>query len=199
MQGLLNRTRRLLLGRDPGSIYLAKKYPSESIGHGSYGDLTILKWDSAHQLKIGSFCSFAADVTVFLGGEHRTDWVTTYPFNVLNPRFKALEGHPHSKGDVEIGNDVWVGQGAAILSGVHIGDGAVIGAFAVVTKNVPPYAIAAGNPAKLVRYRFSNEVIEQLSQIQWWDWPEDRILRAVPFLQSDRIHEFLALVRSGQL
>jgi acetyltransferase-like isoleucine patch superfamily enzyme len=188
---------RKIFGRE--SIYLADRFPQETIGRRSYGGLTVLKYDSTHRLRIGSFCSFAADVTVFLGGDHRTDWITTYPFNVLDRRFANITGHPHSKGDVVIGNDVWVGRGAAILSGVTIGDGAAIGAYAVVTKDVPSYAIVAGNPAKLVRLRFSEQVIEELGRVRWWDWPDERLNRAVPYLQSDRIDEFLSLVRSGKL
>ena len=138
-------------------------------------------------------------MTIFLGGEHRSDWVTTYPFNVLDPRFTHIKGHPHSKGDVVIGNDVWVGRGAAILSGVRVGDGAVIGAYAVVVRDVPAYGIVAGNPAKLLRTRFSDAIIEELEDVRWWDWPDERIDRAVPYLQSDRIDEFLNLVRDGKL
>lgn len=190
---------RQILGRESNPVYLADRHPNESIGRRSYGDVTILRYDSSQRLRIGSFCSFAEDVTVFLGGEHRVDWITTYPFNVLDERFAAITGHPHSKGDVEIGNDVWVGRGAVILSGVKVGDGAVIGAYAVVTRDVPPYGIVAGNPAKLLRLRFSEEVIEELERIRWWGWPDERLDRAVPYLQSDRIDNFLSLVRLGKL
>jgi acetyltransferase-like isoleucine patch superfamily enzyme len=197
----LTRAVATLAGRIPGkeSIYLADRFPDETIGRGSYGGLTILKYDSENRLRIGSFCSFAADVTVFLGGDHRMDWITTYPFNVLDQRFADITGHPRSKGDVVIGNDVWLGRGAVILSGVTVGNGAAIGAYAVVTKDVPPYGIVAGNPAKLLRLRFSEKVIEELQRIRWWDWPDERLDRAVPYLQSDRIDEFLSLVRSGEL
>src|SRR5208283_2957437 len=104
------------------------------------------------------FCSIAPNrVTIVLGGQHRPDWVSSYPFNDLFIEFKRFKGSPVSKGDVIIGNDVWIGLDAVILSGIKIGDGAVIGSNALVTKDVPPYAIVGGNPAKLIRYRFDEE------------------------------------------
>src|SRR4030095_4167165 len=102
----------------------------------------------------------------------RPDWVTTYPFNVLDPRFAHISGHPRSKGDVAIGNDVWVGRAAVILSGVRVGAGAGIGAYALVTKDVPDYSIVGGNPARLLRMRFTPEIVAKLRDIRWWDWPE---------------------------
>lgn len=129
---------------------LNRQFPQYDIGKWSYGKLKILARREGASLKIGSFCSFSTEVKIFLGGEHRTDWVTTYPFNKLWKSAKTFTGHPSTKGDVIIGNDVWVGHAAVILSGVMIGDGAVVGANAVVTKNVPPYGIVAGNPARLI-------------------------------------------------
>ncbi|HEX5127349.1 MAG TPA: CatB-related O-acetyltransferase, partial [Rhodocyclaceae bacterium] len=132
---------------------LQQRYPQYSIGRGTYGDdLLVRNWNEGTTLRIGNYCSIAAGVKIYLGGEHRTDWVTTYPFSALWPEAAHIEGHPRSKGDVTIGNDVWIGTEAMILSGVTIGDGAVIGARAVVSRDVPPYAIVAGNPASVVRY-----------------------------------------------
>ena len=196
---LRTKLRNFVLYPDGDDSYLAERFPRERIGRRSYGGLKILRYDSTNKLEVGAFCSFAAGVTVFLGGEHRPDWVTTYPFNVLDKRFAHIEGHPHSKGDVVIGNDVWIGKDAVILSGVKVGDGAVIGAYAVVAKDVPAYGIVAGNPAKLLRMRFSKSQIERLLETRWWDWPDDRIDRAIPYLQSERIDEFLALVDGGKL
>lgn len=127
---------------------------------------------------LGKFCSIAGDVTIFLGGNHRTDWISTYPFNVLNelfPNARKITGHPSTKGDVVIGNDVWIGWGATILSGITIGNGAVVAAKAVVTKDVPPYAVVAGNPAHIVKYHFSAETINSLQKIQWRNWPIEKI------------------------
>jgi len=116
-------------------------------------------------LIIGKYCSIAANVTIMLGGNHRYDWITTYPFSVIWPAYSYIKGHPKSKGFVVIGNDVWIGRNAMIMSGVHIGDGAVVGAGSIITKDVPPYAIVAGNPAKVVRYRFNEDQIERLLRI----------------------------------
>jgi len=135
-------------------------------------------------LRIGSFCSLARKVTIFLGGDHRIDWVTTYPFMHFRESARHVEGHPRTKGDVVIGNDVWIGYGATILSGVRIGNGAVVGACSVVTRDVPAYGIVAGNPAKLLRHRFSEETIRLLEQLAWWDWPDADLDRAMPLLLS---------------
>lgn len=148
-------------------------------------------------LTIGNYCSFARGVKVLLGGEHRLDWVTTYPFPVIDRRFAGFSGHPASKGNVTIGNDVWIGRDALILSGVTIGDGAVIGAGAVVARNVSPFTVAAGNPAAEIRPRFAADLAERLRSTAWWDWPEDRIARAMPMLLSDDISGFLDAVESG--
>lgn len=155
-----------------------------TIGAFTYGAPDIKHWGEDSTLTIGKFCSIADQVTILIGGEHRTDWATTYPFNSLLPEYAWNRGHPKTKGDVMIGNDVWIGTGATILSGVRVGDGAVIGARAVVSKDVPPYTIVAGNPAKAIRRRFSDAVIARLLEIKWWDWPIERIEAAIPLLQS---------------
>jgi hypothetical protein len=108
------------------------------------------------------------------------------------PKARGITGHPATKGDVVIGNDVWLGTGATVLSGVTIGDGAVVGAHALVAKAVPPYAIVAGNPARLIRLRFSRKIIAQLLALQWWYWPEEQVNALAPLLCSDRINEFIA-------
>ena len=197
----LVRKSRSFLGRLRGSsVYLADKFPGQKIGPFSYGEMIVFRYgDSDANLEIGNYCSFAADVKIFLGGEHRTDWVSTYPFNALHPEFSHIEGHPRSKGDVRIGNDVWLGRGAVVLSGVTIGDGAAVGAYSVVTKDVPDYAIVGGNPATVLKMRFPPEVVERLRAIQWWNWSPERVKRAVPYLQNSNIEEFIRLVNGGQL
>lgn len=164
------------------------------IGDFSYGTPNVIRWDESTRLHIGRFCSIADDVTILLGGNHRTDWVTTYPFNVLNgpfPQAADIIGHPATKGDIWIGNDVWIGRGATLLSGVHIGDGAVIGAKTVVAKDVEPYAVVVGNPGKMIKKRFDEATIKALLEIRWWDWDEERINEATPLLCSSNIQGFI--------
>ena len=136
---------------------------------------------------IGKFCSLSENVRILLGIEHRNDWNTTYPFNSFLDEYKSIKGHPTSKGDVYIGNDVCIGLDTIIMSGVTIGDGCVIGARSVVSRSIPPYCIAAGNPVKVIRKRFSDEIIEILSEIKWWDWDDEIIYEAIPLLQSNNI------------
>jgi len=170
-------------------------YPKYQIGVGTYGDLKVLDWGCA--LSIGNYCSFGFDVTILLGGGHRTEWVTTYPFSTIWEAAAHIPGHPVDAGPVKIGNDVWAGSGSTIFSGVEVGDGAVIGAKSVVTDNVPPYAIVAGSPAKILRYRFEPDVIERLLKISWWDWDEARIKKAIPLLLNKQIMQFIIAVESG--
>ena len=162
-----------------------------TIGDYTYGDFEIREWDNKTKLKIGKFCSIASGVIFLLGGEHRSDFITTYPFNALIKNFNYIEGHPHTKGNINIGNDVWIGSEVKILSGVNIGDGAIIGANSIVTKNVPPYAIVAGNPAKIVKYRFDKITIEKLLKIKQWDFEEKEIIKIIPLLQSTNIQKLI--------
>lgn len=190
---------KLLDKQDKKIFFMSQNplYSKYSIGSFTYGDPRILTWGDQSTLKIGKFCSISAEVTILLVGEHRTDWVTTYPFNVLFKEFHQLSGHPATKGDVIIGNDVWIGTRSTILSGVKIGDGAVIGACSVVTKDVPPYAIVAGNPAKIIRMRFKAETIRDLLQIRWWNWDFQKIKNSMELLLSGNTEELLRLNSSG--
>lgn len=179
---------------------LRKKYPQYEFGKGTYsGNLKIYDWDEGATLKVGSYCSIADGVQIFLGGEHNTDWVTTYPFNCLWKSAMHFSGHPKTKGDVTIGSDVWIGKESIIISGVNIGDGAVIGARSVVLKDVNPYAIAGGNPAREIKKRFADDVIEKLLKICWWDWETKRIESAMPFLLSKDIDSFLQAVDNSEI
>lgn len=152
------------------------------MGRGTYGEPQILHWGEPATLKVGAFCSIAKNVTIFLGGNHRTDWITTYPFPVFRESAKAITGHPATRGDVIIGNDVWIGANATILSGVRVGDGAVIGTGSVVTKDIPPYGVFAGNPATLNRFRFSEKEITCLEELAWWNWPDPKLDAAMQYL-----------------
>lgn len=167
-------------------------YRRYDIGRFSYGSPDVRFSNSGAMLRIGQFCSIADGVQIFLGGEHRTDWVTTYPFSLMIPDAARYTGHPSSRGDVVIGNDVWIGHGAFLLSGVKIGDGAVVGARALVARDVAPYSIVAGNPARLIRQRFTDSQVAGLLRIQWWNWPISKISAEVPMLLSSNIDAFLA-------
>lgn len=168
------------------------------IGDFSYGRLHIRSWGEGSRLTIGSYCSFADGVTIFLGGNHRTDWISTYPFSdfpVLWPEMTGFASTLSTRGDVKIGSDVWVGAGATILSGVGIGHGAVIGARALVVKDVAPYAVVGGNPAAVLKLRFDEATISALVDLAWWDLPRHAVARLGPFLQSGDVE---ALLQEGR-
>jgi acetyltransferase-like isoleucine patch superfamily enzyme len=178
------------------------KGPQFDIGEYTYGTPVVFTYSyipRQGRLKIGKFCSIAAGVTIHLGGNHRTDIFTTYPFRAFLDAFpqatwlNPADVDATSKGDVIIGNDVWIGYGATIMSGVKIGDGAVIAANAVVTSDVEPYAIVAGNPARMVKKRFDDETISKLLEIKWWDWPTEKINRNLEAICANDIAKLLSL------
>lgn len=141
------------------------------------------------RLLIGKFCSIACGAKfLFNSANHALGSLSTYPFPIFYDEW-GLDGKNvadawDNKGDITLGNDVWIGYEAVILAGVTIGDGAIIGARAVVTRDVPPYAIVGGVPARLIRRRFDEATIESLLALQWWDWEPERIRRALPVLQA---------------
>lgn len=140
------------------------------------------------QLIIGKFCMIASDVKFIMNGaNHLTEAVTAYPFAIFGGDWsEAMQGKSYpNKGNIVVGNDVWIGYNATILAGVTIGDGAIIGNNALVTKDVEPYSIVGGNPAKLIRKRFSEEKIKQLLEIQWWNWEIEKITQNLDFLTND--------------
>jgi acetyltransferase-like isoleucine patch superfamily enzyme len=141
-------------------------------------------------LHIGNYCSIAKG-TCFEPGDHDTLAVSTFPFDVFMPKFAAgKKVHPIKTGDIHIGNDVWIGVGVIVMGGITIGDGAVIAARAVVTRDVDPYTIVGGVPARFIRSRFSEEVIQQLLYMKWWDWPEEKINKAIPDLLDRDVEGF---------
>lgn len=142
---------------------------------------------SGDRLVIGKFCAIAKDVSFIMGdANHALGGLTTFPFAIFRQGWdEALPIERYRlprKGDTTIGNDVWLGTGATILPGVTIGDGAVVGAMAVVAGDVAPYAIVAGNPARPIRQRFDAATVARLQKLAWWDWPAERITRAIPAL-----------------
>ena len=187
--------------RDSGTFMQRNpQYAGHNIGEWTYGHPAIPSADHVDPVTIGRFCSIASGVTIFAGHDHRTDWVSTYPFQVAFPDEPALPFPSKTKGPVVIGNDVWIGTDVMILSGVRIGNGAVIAARSVVTRDVAPYAIVAGVPARLVRYRFDETTRDLLERIAWWNWPLEKIREALPLLMSSDIAGFIARYRpSGAL
>lgn len=139
------------------------------------------------RLIIGKFCSIACGTKFIMGtANHRINSVSTYPFNVFGGKWKEITP-PHLaqipfKGDTIIGNDVWIGRECVIMPGIKIGDGAIIGAYSVVTKNIDPYTIVGGNPAKIIRKRFNDKLINLLLEIKWWDFELERITEILPLL-----------------
>lgn len=141
------------------------------------------------KLIIGKFCSIACGVKfIFNSANHTLSSVSTYPFPIFFEEWglniKDVAAAWDNKGDIIIGNDVWIGYEAVIMAGVTVGDGAIIGTRAVVTKDVPPYTIVGGVPAKPIRKRFDNETLDELLKIRWWDWSEEKIARNIQAIQS---------------
>ncbi len=144
------------------------------------------------RLIIGKFCSIACGTKfIFTSANHTLGSLSTYPFPIFFEEWgldkKQVASAWDNKGDTIIGNDVWIGYEAVILSGIHIGDGAIIGTRAVVTKDVPPYTVVGGIPAKEIRKRFDEETVKQLQQLRWWDWPYDKIQEFLPYIMNGEV------------
>ncbi|TAA44352.1 CatB-related O-acetyltransferase [Pseudoxanthomonas winnipegensis] len=170
--------------------------PRIVVGRFTYGAPAFRIWTAEERIEIGAFCSIADDVTIFGGGEHRSDWITTFPLRIaFGHALAERDGHPATRGPTRIGNDVWIGHGATIMSGVTIGDGAIIGARAVVSRDVDSYAVVVGNPARRVRSRFPADQVEALMRIQWWKWPIELIEEFVPLLCDTDISAFIRKAR----
>jgi len=149
-------------------------------------------------LLVGKYCSIGLGSKFFLGGNHRHDWVTTYPFHVKsihNRSFDSLSdeitGYPLTNGGIVIGNDVWLGENVTVMSGVTIGNGVVIGANSLVSRDIKDYSIVGGNPCNLIKYRFSEDNIAALLKIKWWDLDESSLNLLLPFMCSNDIDNFM--------
>lgn len=162
------------------------------IGDYTYGNPKVRTGAGLAKCKIGKFCCIASDVSIQLISDHHPNWISTYDLSVLlngNDFEKAYNKNTCIvKGDVIIGNNVWIGERSIILPGVSIGDGAIIGANSVVTKSIPAYAIAVGSPAKVKRMRFNEDEIKKLMNLKWWDFEDDKLLASLKFIEGSDIH-----------
>ena len=166
------------------------------IGKYTYGfeNIQVNDWSEGYHIEIGAFCSIARRCNIYVGGNHHKEWVTTYPFGILHKNIftnQSALALPISNGNVIIENDVWIGDNVTIMSGITIGDGAIIACNSHVTKNVEPYSIVGGNPAKLIKYRFDKNIIESLLKIKWWHWTDEKINENAHLLCSDKLEEFV--------
>ena len=152
------------------------------------GNIKIVTNFPGKKVKLGKYCSVAADVQAFLGGNHRVDWITTFPFGHISTseiNVSKVDGHPGTNGDIIIGNDVWLGTGCVLMSGITIGDGAVVAAHSHVVKDVAPYTLVGGNPAKPIKLRFEQRVVDALMELKWWDLDVDVVKLIVPVLCAE--------------
>ena len=172
---------------------------------GTYFDrnVNIISWSDEYRIRIGKYCSIGRDCNFFLHANHRPDWITTSSqlWGPVTPEIADLHmsmGHPSCKGDIIIENDVWIGAKSTIMSGITIHNGAVIAAGSTVTKDVPPYSIVAGNPGRVVKYRFNEDQIEKLLNISWWNWEEKKIKENSTLLWSIDISNFIEFFYHGK-
>lgn len=194
----LLRIRNVIVGENQATFNRLKRAGRIDYGAHTYG-IPILKdyvYDET-RLIVGKYSALSETSIVMLGGEHAMDRVTTWPHRIVwRMEGAGQDGIPVHTGDTVIGNDVWLTQRTFVRSGVHIGDGAVVAAGAVVTKDVPPYAIVAGNPARVIRYRHTEEQRRALLEIKWWDWTDEEVREAVPLLAGTDIDAFIEYARA---
>jgi acetyltransferase-like isoleucine patch superfamily enzyme len=160
---------------------------------GQYSYSFAVRRGTGNNVEIGNFTSIAEGVIFDGGFNHHTDFVSTFPFNHKIPGLEHLPGHPKLKGDIKIGSDCWLCEDCAIMSGVTIGDGAVIGMKTVVTKDVAPYTVMLGSPMRVHRKRFTDDQIEKLLSIKWWNWDIEKIKANAELIQSKNIDQFIEL------
>lgn len=179
-----------------------ERYPNYAIGEASYGLPIVHDNHEGTTLKIGAYCSIASNVQIFLGGQHRTNWVSNYPFPFffeMDTEYRENYIKEGSRGDVIIGSDVWLCANCIILSGVTIGHGAVVANGAVISRNVPPFAVMAGNPAKQIKWRFDEATRNSLLETAWWEWPKDEINHILDKICSPDLTDFLNYAKTRHL
>ena len=166
-----------------------------SFGKYTYGTPNIYYQQQNSKLVVGNFCSIAINVNIWLGNGrgHDMSFISTYPFGYIHQNiFPIIQNNSKdTNGDVIIGNDIWIGENVTIMSGITIGDGAIIANNSHVIKNVEPYSLVGGNPAKFIKYRFTQEQIEKLLEIKWWNWDDDKIQKYTTLLCSNNIDDFI--------
>ena len=175
--------------------WLLKNGLIKSVGEHTYGSIKIADNSSNTNIEIGDYCSFAEDLTIILRN-HSSQNISTFPFDVVwhvyGTNDTPINNHTSKNETLKIGNDVWIGHGVKILPGVSsIGDGAVIAAGAVVTKDVEPYSVVGGVPAKHIKYRFKEDQIKELQEIKWWEWDEQTIKERIKDITSPNIDDFI--------
>ncbi len=166
------------------------------LGKHSYGTISIQVWSRPNVvIKTGAYCSFGPNIKMMIDGNHPMDTFSTYPFAKI---FSDVPPNNYGKENPTIGNDVWIGSDVVIHSGVHIGDGSVIAAQSVVTRDVPPYAVVAGNPARVVKYRFDEDTIRSLLEVKWWELPDQFIKDSLLPVSND-IQEIIRRCRNHKI
>lgn len=174
-------------GKNSTSVFTSGDLSKVEVGRCTYGRLNVFTYGNASErLKIGSFCSIAGTSKFILGGGHDVSTFLTFP---IRPQI-LHEGSALCKGAIVVEDDVWIGESAIIMSGVHIGRGAVIGAGAVVTKDIPPYAVAVGTPAKVIKYRFDPKTVETLMRIDFNKISKDEIVNNLSLFES-KINDYI--------
>ncbi len=162
-----------------------------TMGAYSYGKPKIIFDSSQYTVTIGKFCSIAKNVTFLLASNHQIDFISTFPFASFFPHLDHVVSNVTYKGNIIVGNDVWIGYGATILPGISIGNGAIIGAMSVVTKDVSDYAIVAGNPAREIRKRFDDTTIKKFLKQKWWNYDIAYIQKNIRYFTSRDTKKFL--------
>jgi len=175
--------------KNPNIIIGDYTYYSDSEGADKFENHVTHHYDFiGDKLIIGKFCAIAKGIEFIMNGaNHKMDAITTYPFYIMGSGWEKFAPKTYElplKGDTVVGNDVWIGQSVTIMPGVHIGDGAIIGANSVVARDIPPYSIAVGNPCRALKKRFEDDLIAYLLKIRWWDWDPDKIFQNMDALCS---------------